>query len=253
MSGGTIVPYGIWAFDKNNIWLPGGHIFKWDGTKFYRVYEILDDLGGVYRLWASSENDVWFVGYKGRIIHYDGSSFTNMEKLTDIELTDVWGTGPDNVWACGYTQTVGTIILHYDGSSWSKFHERSWDEYVHLDTAVISGPAVSIWTDSNEYVWVITYWGLYKVNSKDSKDFIRYPEISGYRIWVNKIRGIASNDLLFCGDFTAFWHFNGVSTFYYPEFKGRVNFISITTHNNNFYIGGVDYNSGKAILLSSRR
>jgi len=253
MSGGSITPRDLYVVSKTKIWFASGSIFLLENSNFSMPRQANPDEGYVHKIWASSENDIWFVGTKGLIIHYDGSSFTTMEKLTDIELTDVWGTGPDNVWASGYTETVGTIILHYDGSSWSKFHERSWDEYVHLDTAVISGPAVSIWTDSKDYIWLITYWGLYKVNSKDSKDFIRYPEISGYRIWVQKMRGIASNDLLFCGDFTAFWHFNGISTFYYPEFKGRVNFISITTHNNNFYIGGVDYNSGKAILLSSRR
>ena len=248
----NVRPDGFWVFSEDNIWFAHGSISHWDGNKVKQLWPetyIVPPIG-LRRIWAANENAIFFVGNNGAAMHYDGSSFITMETGTDIELTDVWGTGPDNVWASGYTETVGTIILHYDGSSWSKFHERSRDECVHLDTAVISGPAVSVWTDSKDYIWVITYWGLYKVNSKDSRDFILYPEMDG---WVNKLRGTAVNDIVICGDFTDYWHFNGKSIFYYPEFKGRVNFLSITTHNNNFYIGGVDYNSGKAILLSSRR
>lgn len=253
MSGGSITPSGIYAESESKIWFASGSIFLLNGSNFSMPRKAIESEGYVRKVWASSKDDIWFVGTKGLIIHYDGSSFTVMEKLTDINLTDVWGTGPDNVWACGYTRPNATVILHYDGGSWSKFHERSFDDYINLDTTVISGPALSVWADSKDYVWVVTYWGLYKVNTKDPLDFIRYPEVSNYGIWVEKLRGIASNDLLFCGEFTAFWHFNGSSTAYYPQFEGRVSFRSITTHKSNFYIVGEDYTTHKAILFSARR
>ncbi len=253
MSGGSITPYGIWTFSENNIWFASGTILRLKNNKLERMWDNGHGRGNYKKMWASSEEDIWFVGQNGSIMHYDGNSFTTMEKLTNIELTDVWGTGPDNVWASGYKPEAGTVILHFNGTIWSVFHERSWDDYRQLDTTVISGPAVSIWTDSKDYIWVITYWGLYKVNSNDAQDFIRYPEVAGYHIWVDKLRGFTSKDIFFCGPFTAIWHFNGKTTCYYSGLKGDVKLLNIATKQDKIFIVGTDYNTNRAVILTGRR
>jgi hypothetical protein len=66
-------------------------------------------------VWGSSPSDVFAVGKFGRIRHFDGTTWTEMESGTDKFLFGVWGTSPSDVYAVG----EGGTILHYDGASWS--------------------------------------------------------------------------------------------------------------------------------------
>jgi len=252
----NVRPDGIWAFSKDNLWFAHGSISHWNGSQVKQLWPktyIVPPLG-LRKIWASTENSIFFVGHNGAALHYDGSSFTKMETDTDIDLTDVWGTAEDDVWACGYSNTHNaTVVLHYDGQSWSKFHKKSWEGVVDYDTTTLTGIVKSIWTDSRDYIWLITYKGLYKVNSKNSGDYVLYPEVSEQRFWKEKLRGNSANDIVVCGDFTAYWHFNGRTTYYYPEYAGNVRLLAITTYNNNFYIVGHDYSTNRAVILIGRR
>jgi len=66
-------------------------------------------------VWGSSSTDIFAVGRSGRIWHYDGASWTQMDSGTEKFLFGVWGRSPSDVYAVGDEG----IILHYDGSSWS--------------------------------------------------------------------------------------------------------------------------------------
>ena len=67
-------------------------------------------------IWGIAENDVFAVGDKGTILHYDGATWSVMESGTTVDLRGVWGTSATNVYAVGYE---GGTILHYDGLEWS--------------------------------------------------------------------------------------------------------------------------------------
>jgi cysteine-rich repeat protein len=55
--------------------------------------------------------------------HLDGTAWT-FHEITDLYVRDVWGTGPDNIYAVG----AGEKIYHYDGASWSLVaHEKFLD------------------------------------------------------------------------------------------------------------------------------
>ena len=62
-------------------------------------------------VWGSSKDDVWMVGTRGTIVHFDGSSFTATPSGTKNALFAVSGTGPTDVWAVGSRETV----LHSTG------------------------------------------------------------------------------------------------------------------------------------------
>lgn len=66
-------------------------------------------------MWGTSPSDVYAVGFRGTILHYDGTGWSSMVSGTPWELWDVWGTSATDVYAVGY---LGTI-LHYDGTVWS--------------------------------------------------------------------------------------------------------------------------------------
>jgi hypothetical protein len=72
-------------------------------------------------IWANSPSDVFVTGRPGRIVHYDGTSWTVMTPATGgglDQLVAVWGSGPGDVFAVVFG-TPGAI-QHYDGQSWSR-------------------------------------------------------------------------------------------------------------------------------------
>jgi len=85
--------------------------------------------GGLHSVWGSSGSDVFAVGDSGRILHYNGSTWSAMTSWTTNILHSVWGSSGSEVFAVGDSGR----ILHYNGSTWS---------------------AMSSWTTNNFYgVW----------------------------------------------------------------------------------------------------
>ena len=65
-------------------------------------------------LWAAASDDVWAVG--DGIIHYDGSTWSQIDLGFEPDLRSVVGTGPDDVFAAG---DVG-LLMHWDGDGWEE-------------------------------------------------------------------------------------------------------------------------------------
>lgn len=66
-------------------------------------------------LWGSSATDVWAVGARGTILHFDGTAWNGGQAVTNEDLAGVWGASGQDVWAVG---SKGTL-LHYDGTRWA--------------------------------------------------------------------------------------------------------------------------------------
>ena len=84
-------------------------------------------------IWGSAADDVFVVGddrdHHAIILHYNGTSWSKMETDMAIPpgsrwwLYNVWGSAANDVFAVGAILTEGhhhAIILHYNGTSWSK-------------------------------------------------------------------------------------------------------------------------------------
>jgi hypothetical protein len=70
-------------------------------------------------IWSASAGDVWFVGTTGNgtdgaVAHWDGSKLSSATVLDAAELADVWGTGPNDVYAVG-----PHTAQHWDGHAWT--------------------------------------------------------------------------------------------------------------------------------------
>ena len=124
----TLDLYGIWYFSENDIWVTS-HCFPyhWDGVFWTRYH--LNDMGfpgacAGNAIWASSPDDIYFVGDNGSIVHYDGSGFTRMESRTESELKDIGGT-PDGqyIFATGWNQTGHSIALEMENGEWQAMYE----------------------------------------------------------------------------------------------------------------------------------
>ncbi|MFA8341927.1 MAG: hypothetical protein ACEPO8_03030 [Rhodothermaceae bacterium] len=82
--------YGLWGFDKNNVYVSGG---KW--VKHPMTGE--DKKAGL-------------------VLHYDGIKWSEKVFKYSYPLRDIWGSSPEDIWACGDSGAV----VHYDGLKWSE-------------------------------------------------------------------------------------------------------------------------------------
>jgi len=112
-----VFAYSMWGSSTTDIWLAGvTDAYHWDGAMWSR-YEppgFEGDPGGANGMWGFAADDIWAVGGRATIAHYDGNTW--VEDLdADGSLNDVWGAAPDDVYAVG---NFGDMA-HYDGKSWS--------------------------------------------------------------------------------------------------------------------------------------
>ncbi len=75
----------------------------------------------------------------GAILHYNGTSWTEMTSPTSDSLLGVWGSSGSNVFAVGENGT----ILHYNGTSWTEM------------TVSTSDPLVSVWGSSESDIFAV--------------------------------------------------------------------------------------------------
>jgi cysteine-rich repeat protein len=87
-------------------------------------------------VWGSAPDDVFAVG-GGKILHYDGSTWTSQAVPVPAQgYTAVWGTGATNVYALGDKR-----LDHYDGTSWSASYTPPFQ-------------GLALWGSSPNDIWI---------------------------------------------------------------------------------------------------
>ena len=84
--------YALWGFGEE-VWLAGeaGVIRHYDGNADNTWRNIETNFAyGLYALWGRSSNDLFVVGSGGYVAHYDGQSWSPVEKPTSEQLRAVW-------------------------------------------------------------------------------------------------------------------------------------------------------------------
>jgi hypothetical protein len=196
-----------------------GSILHFDGLKWYQIPESNADnaykLNGVWGVtpekfitvgWVASElphaHDNAVIG------QYDGSrwSFTLFSGV--YHLYDVWGSGPDDIYAVGdgycFSCPSGSSMFHYDGSNWSEINP--------LNSAPYTGDESyrAIWGSGPNDVYVVGYNGAHTL-------IIHYNGIEWTQLDVNvpgilnDIWGSGPNDIYVVGDNKLLFHYNGTS------------------------------------------
>jgi hypothetical protein len=99
-------------------------------------------------VWGSSGSDVFAVGAKGTILHYNGSTWSSMVSGTTSDLLCVWGSSGSDVFAVGYdTNNYTGTILHYNGSTWSTMISGTTNNFY------------GVWGSSGSDVFAVGYDG----------------------------------------------------------------------------------------------
>jgi hypothetical protein len=113
---GLLSGSSMFAFSEDDYWLTYGYIGHVTGT-VRQKYSFGDTIGFLHAAWGTSSSDMYAVGDGGTILHFDGGSWTKMASGTTHNLSFVWGTSDQNIWACGYDDgTATSVLLHYDGT-----------------------------------------------------------------------------------------------------------------------------------------
>jgi arylsulfatase A-like enzyme len=114
-SGTTNSLHGIWGAFPGDVFAVGPK-----GTILHfdgRTWSpmAIDGAPHLLSIWGASGRDVFAVGDNGVIVHYDGHAWTQMHSGTTKNLIAVWGASGRDVFAVGY----GGTVLHYDGRAWT--------------------------------------------------------------------------------------------------------------------------------------
>jgi hypothetical protein len=91
-------------------------------------------------IWGAARADVWAVGERGAILHWDGQHWSLVASPTQEFLRCVWGSGPSDVWAAG-----DHAVIHWDGKRWTMVKEAT------ITSIHGSGPD-NVW-----FAWASTY------------------------------------------------------------------------------------------------
>ncbi|WP_207689828.1 hypothetical protein [Desulfonema limicola] len=79
-------------------------------------------------VWGCGYSDVFAVGWRGIILHYDGTDWAEMshDAGPSVFFEGVWGSSGSDVFAVGYEG----LILHYNGAEWT-YMESPTDENLY--------------------------------------------------------------------------------------------------------------------------
>ncbi len=123
--------FGAWVSPEGTLWAVGGvpdagpaAVLRVEGD----VVSTVDDLpGGLnptetwFKVWGTSDTDLWVIGDRGSVLHYDGA-WTRQVMPESPRLVTIHGSGTDVVIVGGQN---GPVIFENDGANWSDVSPRS--------------------------------------------------------------------------------------------------------------------------------
>ena len=134
----TIWLYDISGIDGKDIWVVG----EKGSMAHWNGAQWLQVHSGVAATLRTisirSSDDVWFGGDGGTVLHWNGSAI-ELKAGGLPNFQGIWGTAADNLWAVG----SGGAIYHYDGQTWSAVQTGFSDDFS------------SIWGSSDKDIWVV--------------------------------------------------------------------------------------------------
>ncbi len=247
--------WGMFGLDSSEIWAVGNNlcypcnyalVAHYNGAEWKTVY-VGENVPSLSAVWASAPNDVFAVGGKGTILHYNGNSWNIMEAGTKRNLYDIWGFGPDDVYACGgYTGAIGDtskpILLHYDGNNWTSLLDTVNYPYRNINTVWGSSPDNVFF--EGPYIEI----GLYQGNLHDGWHFVPIPDDNTH---ITKIRGNKNYNIFLVGHYGLVVHYNGRNWRMYDELlekPGGPILSDVMVFDNTVFIVGVEFGSLKGIV-----
>jgi len=208
--------YSIYYFSENDIWVTTYSFpVHWNGSEWtlYHIQDMGLDASTGFGIWGTSSSNIYFVGRKGSIVHYEGSTFTKMESGIEINFKDIYGNGSE-VSAVGY-ETDGelggqSVALHFHNGTWSTIrHEYNFYPY---NDPHAWGMISTVWA-YGKYAYYMSWAGLMKYNPEknNSEEWFSKYDMNTDDKYIVRIRGNALNDIMLADNWAYFIHYNGQS------------------------------------------
>jgi hypothetical protein len=249
---------GIWGSSADDIWVGsegtdrldevGGFVHD-DGTS----WEQQDAPSGIGErvMWGSSASDVWAwstvydTTMRIEILRYDGSSWSVSHERAyggtaiagEIEITDAWGSGPDDVWFVGVQDQdiidTSSFILHFDGTSWREVAAPAGATFVQ-----------SVWTARRGDVWLIADSALFHDDGTGWQPIEGAPSAS-------RVRGTSSGEVFVAATHSIEQYVDGAFQTVGNVDPGRMIYaIWVESATSIWTVGSQDGNAHTSLSLS---
>jgi hypothetical protein len=190
------------------------------GWKLEQVESKLAQLSGV---WGTSAENVFAVGSRGAILHFDGERWRRFKSGSSKHLAAVWAGAGTQAFAVGLDGT----ILHFDGRGWE------------AEKSGTSNTLVSVWGASPSDVFAVGRGGT--ILHFDGRAWTRQP--SGTKVDLSAVWGAgaaSSTDVYAAGDRGTLLHYDGSRwTQAVPSFGWHWNLTALGgTSGANVYAAG---------------
>ncbi len=187
----------VFALNENDIWFSG--YIRYDGTKFIEL-PIPSILMGwqINKMWGSSSNDLYVVGDGGNIAHYDGSSWTKIESGTSMRFLDISGKEKSNI-----LYAIASEFPHDVNNYFVVINQEKKVKEIKLNNILYS--KITVWSCGEKNV----YLGGAGLSRSIDGCKIWKEERGISNLYINKVRGLLSNDIIICGHFGLLAHWNG--------------------------------------------
>ena len=113
--------YAVWSDAKGTTFAcaENGIVFKYHNGSI-TTYD-LEVRADFYDVLCFSKDNVWVVGTKGTIYHFDGNTWSKFESPTTIWLEAIWGRSENEIYVAGDE----TNIFRWDGSNWKQLEYKT--------------------------------------------------------------------------------------------------------------------------------
>lgn len=121
--------WGVWGANQNDIWAVGGNgrdedaatvlRLQPDGTWKKSLLPVMErpNVRAFFKVWGTGADDVYIVGQRGAVLHWNGSELDELLVGTSQDLISLWGTGPDNIVIVGGRSNG--VVARFDGTEWT--------------------------------------------------------------------------------------------------------------------------------------
>lgn len=202
--------FAIWGASSDNVWATADdQILHWDGKSWALQYQVPHH-NTLNAIFGSSPDNVWAVGVLGDVVHYDGTTWSEIALQTnDAALLGVWTSSKIDVWISGGKKGK-SFLSHFDGQTWTSVDLSTGNEdpNVWIDDSQFFSP-----DGTGKELWLLGKKGLlFHKTDKGWGKIQLDPAVDLWSISGNKngfwIAG--GSGILIASDGKDFWQYSGL-------------------------------------------
>ncbi len=245
----------VFAFETDEIWFSDGcNIYRYDGNEFHKMWECYWQ-DGIYNkvryIHGIDHSNIYFAGNGGFILHYDGNMFTQIQCNPNISIKSITGINESNIWLMGIDESTDQMIIYkYNGTELTIYSDYIYSD-LFLNYHILSGWIYGIYTDIEEYLWILTNHGIFRCNSEDSNDCTVLTQRQELLMFT--FNGSNHNDLFYSGSSGETYHYNGTSLYKFDQIGGSQVHLGMDVSENIVIIVGVTHDYENSIIVRGYR